>query len=145
MWGMKLIVCYSHVTYAFQGESAVCLNVKELLAWNRCNIWSLSITWWSWWSCQLSHLMINCHLMKQYSINFLYTDKHQYFLQVNFNTLDIEVSYKIILSLLMGVIKHYQNTQSNKFAISLQYHKFTISLQYLKEKHERWSWFFACR
>ena len=56
-------------------------------------------------------------------LNFLYTDKHQYFLQVNFNTLDIEISYKIILSLLMGVIKHYQNTQSNKFAISLQYLK----------------------
>ena len=53
-------------------------------------------------------------------VDFLYTDKHQYFLQVNFNTFDIKVSYKIILSLLMGMIKHYQNTQSSKFAISLQ-------------------------
>ena len=51
---------------------------------------------------------------------FLYTDKHQYFLQVNLNILDIKVSYKIILSLLMSMIKDYQNTQRNKFAISLQ-------------------------
>ena len=36
-------VC-SYVTYACQSESTLysCLSVKELLAWNRCNIWSLS-------------------------------------------------------------------------------------------------------
>ena len=54
---------------------------------------------------------------------FLQTDKHQCFLQVNFNTLGIKVSYKVILSLLMGMIKHSLKTQSNKFAISLQYLK----------------------
>ena len=33
-----------HVTYAFQSESPLysCLNVKELLAWDRSKIWSLS-------------------------------------------------------------------------------------------------------
>ena len=33
-----------HVTYAFQSESTLysCLNVKEILAWNRSKIWSLS-------------------------------------------------------------------------------------------------------
>ena len=33
-----------HVTYAFQSYSALysCLNVKDLLARNRCDIWSLS-------------------------------------------------------------------------------------------------------
>ena len=37
-------VCYYHVTYAFQSESTLysCLNVKELLAWNWRDIWSLS-------------------------------------------------------------------------------------------------------
>ena len=35
---------------------------------------------------------------------------------------------RLILSLLMGMIKHCQVTQSNKFAISLQY------LQYLKKE-----------
>ena len=35
----------------------------------------------------------------------------------------IKVCYKVILSLLIGMIKHTQNTQSNKFAISLQYIK----------------------
>ena len=38
------IVCSYHVKYAFQRESTLysCVNVKELLAWNRCNIYSLS-------------------------------------------------------------------------------------------------------
>ena len=64
---VKVILCYYYVTYAFQGESAVyrCLNVKELLARNRRNILSLTVTSWNWWSCQLSHLIINCYLMKQ--------------------------------------------------------------------------------
>ena len=36
-------VCSYHVTYAFQSESTLysCLNVKELLAQNRRNIWNL--------------------------------------------------------------------------------------------------------
>ena len=36
-------VCYCHFTYAFQSESTLyrCLNVKELLARNKCDIWSL--------------------------------------------------------------------------------------------------------
>ena len=46
---------------------------------------------------------------------FLHADKHQSFLQVNFNTLGIKVSYKVILSLLKAMIKHSQITQSNKF------------------------------
>ena len=44
-------------------------------------------------------------------------------IKVDFNTLGIKVSYKMILSLLMGMMKHSQNTQSNKFAISLHYLK----------------------
>ena len=49
--------------------------------------------------------------------------KHQISQQVDFNTLDIKVSYKVALSLLMSMIKHSQSTQSNKFAISLKYSK----------------------
>ena len=54
-------------------------------------------------------------------VDFLHADKHQSFLQVDFNTLSIKVFYKVILSLLMGMIKHSQSTQSNKLAIALQY------------------------
>ena len=50
----------------------------------------------------------------------MYVDKHQSFLQVDFNTLGIKVSYKVILSLPMGMIKPSQSTESNKFVISLQ-------------------------
>ena len=55
-------------------------------------------------------------------VDFLPVDKHQSFLQ-DFKTLGIKVSFKVMLLLLMGMIKHSQNTQSNKFAISLQYLK----------------------
>ena len=44
-------------------------------------------------------------------------------LEVDFNTLSIEVFDKVILSLLMGMIRHSQSTQSKEFAISLQYLK----------------------
>ena len=41
---VHLTVCSYQVTYAFQSESKLysCLNVKQLLARNKCNIWSLS-------------------------------------------------------------------------------------------------------
>ena len=54
-------------------------------------------------------------------VDFLHVDKHLSFVQVNFNTLGIKVSYKVILSLLMDMIRHSQSTQSNKFLIFLQY------------------------
>ena len=46
-------------------------------------------------------------------VDFLHADKHQSFLQVDFNILGIKVSYKVILSILMGMIKYSQITQSN--------------------------------
>ena len=57
------------------------------------------------------------YLKKKLQLNliFLHADKHQSFLEVDFNTLGIKISYKVILSLLMGMIKHTQSTQSNKF------------------------------
>ena len=56
-------------------------------------------------------------------VDFLHACKYQSFLQVDFNTLGIKVSYKVILSLLMGMIKHCQSTQGTKFAIPLQHLK----------------------
>ena len=44
-------------------------------------------------------------------------------IKVDFQILGIRVSYKVILSLLMGMMKHSQSTQSNTFAMSLQYLK----------------------
>ena len=45
----------------------------------------------------------------------MHAGKHQNFVQVDFNTLAIKVSYNMILSLQMGIIKHTQSTQNNKF------------------------------
>ena len=53
-------------------------------------------------------------------VNFLYADIYQSFLQVDFNTLGIKVSYKVILSSVISMIKHSQSSQSNEFAISVQ-------------------------
>ena len=46
---------------------------------------------------------------------FLHADKHQSFLQVDFNTLGIKVSYKTILSLLLDMIRDSQYTKSKSF------------------------------
>ena len=59
-------------------------------------------------------------------IDFLHSDKHQSFLQVDFNTLSIKVFYKVIVSLLMSTIKHSQSTQIKKLAIALQLKLFTL-------------------
>ena len=64
-------------------------------------------------------------------VDFSHVDKHQNFLQVDFNTLGIKVSYKVILSLLLGMIKRSQSTQSNKFAISLQYLKKKLGMEFI--------------
>ena len=55
----------------------------------------------------------------------MHADTYLRFLQVqvHFSTLGIKVSYKVVLSLLMGMIKHSQSTQSKKYAIPLQYLK----------------------
>ena len=47
---VHLTVCFCYVTYAFQSESTLCscLNVKELLARSRREIWSLSDCNWTW-------------------------------------------------------------------------------------------------
>ena len=42
---------------------------------------------------------------------FLHADKPQSFLQVYFKTLGVKVSYKLILSLLMDMIKHSESTK----------------------------------
>ena len=69
-------------------------------------------------------------------VDFLHADKHlKSFLQVDFNTFGIKVSYKMILSLLMDMIKHSHSTQSNKFAISLQYLKKEV-----RHYHFLWKW-----
>ena len=72
-------------------------------------------------------------------VDFLPVDKHESVLQVDFNTVGIKVSYKVILSLLLGIIKHPQSIQSNMFTISLQYLKKEVrnGVHFLQaDKHE---------
>ena len=68
-------------------------------------------------------------------IDFLHADKHQSYLQVDFNSLGIKVSYKVILSLLMDMIKHSRSIQSNKFALSLQHFKKEVHFLHA-DKHQ---------
>ena len=50
-------------------------------------------------------MSLQCHKNEvRDEVDFLHADKHQSFLQVDFNTLDIKDFYKVILSLLMGMI-----------------------------------------
>ena len=71
----------------------------------------------------------------RHEVDSLHLDKHQIFLQVDLNTLGIKDAYKVILSLLLGMIKHSQSTQSNRYVTN-----FTISQ---KRRYEE-SLFFAC-
>ena len=59
-------VCSYHVTYAFQSESTLysSLNVKELLARNRREIWSLSDCNWTRTHNHLVHKRTLNHLAK---------------------------------------------------------------------------------
>ena len=89
-------------------------------------------------SSQNSKFTISLQYLKNEVIvefDFFHVDKHQSFLQVDFNTLGIKDAYKVILSLLLGMIKHSQSTQSNRFA-----NIFTISQ---KRRYEG-SLFFEC-
>ena len=62
----QLTVCSYHVTYAFQSESTLCscLNVKELLARSRSEIWSLSDCNWARTHNHLVHKQTLNHLVK---------------------------------------------------------------------------------
>ena len=56
-------------------------------------------------------------------VEFLHADNHPNFLQVDLNTLSINFFYKVILSLVMGMIKHSKSAQSKKVATTLEYLK----------------------
>ena len=77
--------------------------------------------------------------------DFLHGDKHQSFLQVDFNTLAIKASYNVVLSLLIGMFKHSKSTQSNKFSISLHYLKKEVRDAvhfYMQIKNQNWHYCF---
>ena len=70
---IHLTVCFYHVMYAFQSESTLCscLNVKELLAWSRREIWNLSDCNWIRTH---NHLVYKCtvnHLVHKGTLNHL--------------------------------------------------------------------------
>ena len=63
-------LCSCHVTYAFQSERTLysCLNVKELLARSRHEIWRLSDSNWIRTQNHLVHKRILNHLVKWLSV-----------------------------------------------------------------------------
>ena len=84
-------------------------------------------------SSQKSKFVMSLQYLKEEvrdEVSFLHVNNHQSFLQIGLNTLCI-VSYKVVLSLLMDMIKHSQSTQSNKFRISLQYLKKKLGMEFI--------------
>ena len=61
---VQLTLCYYHVTYAVQSESALCscLNVKELYTWNRRDIWRISGS---------NEIRTHNHLVRKRTLNHL--------------------------------------------------------------------------
>ena len=67
-------------------------------------------------SSQNSNLAVPLQYLKKEvrdEVDFLHEDKHQNFPQIDFNNLGIKMFYKVVLSLLMGMIKHPQNMMQN--------------------------------
>ena len=58
-------------------------------------------------------------------VDFLHADKRQSFLQVDFSTLGSKVSYKVVLSLLMGMIRQVTSLQ---YLYNISKRKLTIKL-----------------
>ena len=65
-----LTVCFYHVTFVFKSESTLysCQNVKELLAWSRREIWSLSDCKWTRIHKHLVHKRTLNHLVKFFKV-----------------------------------------------------------------------------
>ena len=82
--------------------------------------------WWGWLNILKVLKMSSLQCLYNISKNNLKMEAvflHAVNIKISYNTLGAKVSYKLILSLLMGMIKHPQSTQINKFAISLQFLK----------------------
>ena len=70
-------------------------------------------------------------------VDYLNAEKHQSFLQVDFNTLGIKFSYKVILSLLLGMINHSQSTPNSTFVNLYNISKLRMEFIYLHaDKHQ---------
>ena len=74
MWNKEgyfsLTICSYHVTYVFQSESRLygCLNVKELLVRNRCEIWPVWLN-----GCVFVYELSGCGFESSYShLNFVF-------------------------------------------------------------------------
>ena len=77
---------------------------------------------------QNSTLAISLQYLKKKirdEVEFWHADKHQSFLQVDFKTLGIRASYKIILSLLTGMIRSSHQRCSVKNGVLRIFAKFT--------------------
>ena len=89
-----LTICSYHVTYISYSESTLCsyLDIRELLARNRCDIWKLS-------GC--NGIQIHSHLVCKWTLNHL-------------ATLVVEETYScIIYSQLQIIFKHHQMLNLN--------------------------------
>ena len=72
-------------------------------------------------------------------VDFLHADKHQSFLQVDFSTLGIKVSYKVILSLLIGIssILKVLKVTSLQYLFNISKKKFRNGVHFLHaDKHQ---------
>ena len=95
--------------------------------------------WW-WNKFPKSFSLYNFNNLVLYFTSFGYGEF--ILLQVDFDILGIKDAYKVILSLLLRMIKHSQSTQSNKFAISLQYLKKEVKKVYFFHADEHQSLLF---
>ena len=103
--------------------------VMQLIFYMQISMKTCKIFWWVWSSISKvpkkasSQCLYNISEKVRDEVDFFNADKHQSFLTVDFNTLSIRVFYSVtgMIMKTWRTIKHSQSTQSNKFAMFLQY------------------------
>ena len=105
-----------HVTYAFQSESTLYswLNVKELLAWRRREIWSLSDCNWTRTQSQFGHgwvFFYSLYNRKNNCRGFLWYWNLCWILRSsNSRNRDLDLIYFARISLIVLVFAHNMNS-----------------------------------
>ena len=97
-----MTVCYYHVMYAFQSKSTLysSLNMKELVAWYRRDIWSLS---------ESIEIRTHKHLVYKWLLNHLANlDSLGKWLSVRLRTKCLWFHFPLLSFILLVILKTYQ-------------------------------------
>ena len=110
----------SHLINSFLGYIYIYIYIYDLIWFDEGSSWNIFIKMLIVFSWIIIYICI-AH----------FRDKHQSDLQVYFNTFGTKITYKVILSLLISMVKHSQSTQSNSFASLCNISKKKLGMEFI--------------